>query len=52
MIRITWVLVKTIKERAHFFKILIHEGGRGEWEPVFLPPGKFEKYCYKQYGAT
>lgn len=42
--------VKNTEQRARLRETMIHEGEGGEWESVFLPPRKFEKYCYKQYG--
>lgn len=50
VIRVTWMLVKNTEQQAQLLEVLIHAGEGGEWESVFLPPRKFEKHCYQQYG--
>ena len=46
------MLVTNTRKQSHLLEILTHEGRGGEWDSVTLPPSKFEKYCYKQHGAT
>lgn len=44
-------VIQNIEEQAHRLEIPLDEDGGGEWESVFLPPGRFEKYCSQQHGA-